>query len=601
MTSHELAHLELLAEMDSLAGRLRRWADGAPDWPAGQGAAAVVGRLLGRAEAMRVRLEAPLVVATLGGTGTGKSSLVNALVGAEVVRAGRERPTTSRPVLICRPNISPGMLGIDPAEVDLVQSEQPALANLVLLDCPDPDTTEEPEADQTNLARLRHLLPHCDVLLVTTTQQKYRSARVADELAAAAQGARLVFVQTHADTDDDIREDWQRVLGEQYTPGHLFLVDCLGALADAQAGRAPRGEFAALVDLLERRLAGAAPARIRRANFVDLVEQALASCRRRIDEGLPAVRQLEAAIDRERGRLATLSAQQIRSELLANRRSWESRVLGRVVAAWGFSPWSLVLRVYQGLGSLLFGTLLFRARTPAQMALWGTVQGFRGWQGRRRAAAAESKATAAAGWDQTELRKAAVVLEGHAAEAGLARDVARFAYIGEEAGRAGEGLIADVAGQIETLLGRLARRHTGWFTRMRYELLLGVMLVFVLGRAGYNFFYESCFATQPQDVFGLDFYLVAGFWLLLWCVLLVWAFTSRLRRGLRSEIDQLAGNWAQSSAAVGLFARLEGECDAVERFSADLEQIESQVAAIRRQLAEPEEPLGHRRRAAGSS
>ena len=50
------------------------------------------------------------------------------------------------------------------------------------------------------------------MLLVTATQQKYRSARVADELAAAARGTRLVFVQTHADTDDDIREDWRAVL-----------------------------------------------------------------------------------------------------------------------------------------------------------------------------------------------------------------------------------------------------------------------------------------------------------------------------------------------------------------------------------------------------
>ena len=105
----------------------------------------------------------------------------------------------------------------------------------MLVDCPDPDTTEVEERGRrerpetqtetyppplsplpsplsSNLARLRAILPHCDVLLVTATQQKYRSARVADELAAAARGARLVFVQTHADLDDDIREDWRAVL-----------------------------------------------------------------------------------------------------------------------------------------------------------------------------------------------------------------------------------------------------------------------------------------------------------------------------------------------------------------------------------------------------
>ena len=167
------------------------------------------------------------------------------------------------------------MLGIDRRDVEVVPCNLPALANLVLLDCPDPDTTEEPDAGGTNLARLRKLLPHCDVLLVTTTQQKYRSARVADELAAAASGARLVFVQTHADQDEDIREDWQPVLGRQYTTGHVFLVDSLAAAADAAAGVEPRGEFAGLVDLLTRQLAGTAPARIRRANFLDLVGETL--------------------------------------------------------------------------------------------------------------------------------------------------------------------------------------------------------------------------------------------------------------------------------------------------------------------------------------
>src|SRR5271155_1122808 len=50
----------------------------------------------------------------------------------------------------------------------------------------------------------------------TTTQQKYRSARVAEELAAAAPGARLVFVQTHADQDADIRNDWRQTLDPRY-------------------------------------------------------------------------------------------------------------------------------------------------------------------------------------------------------------------------------------------------------------------------------------------------------------------------------------------------------------------------------------------------
>ena len=69
---------------------------------------ALVARLLSRLETLRSRLQAPLVVATFGGTGTGKSALVNALVGQECTASGRQRPTTTRPVLIVHPETEIG-------------------------------------------------------------------------------------------------------------------------------------------------------------------------------------------------------------------------------------------------------------------------------------------------------------------------------------------------------------------------------------------------------------------------------------------------------------------------------------------------------------
>ena len=252
-----------------------------------------------------------------GGRGLA-NALVNALAGAEVVLAGRSRPTTVKPALVCHSGMTPGLLGIDPDAVTLVERDLPNLANIVILDCPDPDTTEAAGIEGThvggtNLARLRQILPHCDVLLVTTTQQKYRSARVAEELAAAAPGARLVFIQTHGDCDQDIRDDWSNSLGPKYDAGRIFLIDSLAALSDAQNGAAPRGEFAALVDLLTRQLAGIAAKRIRRANFLDLIEEALTACGRRMDEAMTAVQQLRTAIDQQRARLGALAARMRRA------------------------------------------------------------------------------------------------------------------------------------------------------------------------------------------------------------------------------------------------------------------------------------------------
>lgn len=632
-----LDHLELLAEIDSLARRLENWSRSVPAWRPAETCRAIVDRLTRRLDTLRIRLESPLVVATLGGTGTGKSALINALAGAELVRTGRDRPTTLRPVVLCRPDMTAEMLGIPAGEVDLVQHDSPSLANLVLIDCPDPDTTDVPETPHeagtdrdpgTTLARLRRILPHCDVLIVVATQQKYRSARVADELAAAAPGARLVFVQTHSDRDADIRDDWRRCLetgavgqiasnvgqianlpeasGQKsevgrlvsdlrpltsslpptYSPGHIFFLDSLAALADAQQGRAPQGEFAALVDLLTRQFAGAAAARIRRANFLDLAAEALDRCRRRLDNAMPAIQDVEQAVGQQRTALSAVAAKEVRGELLAARRQWENRLLGQVASRWGLSPFSLVLRLYQGIGALASGALLYRARTPAQLALWGAVEGARTWQRHRRDRGLRQRPsrTAAAGFDAVELRRAAVVLEGYAADAGLDKSSVSAATIQAEADATGIDLAAKLSRDLDALIARQTARHTGWLTRWFYESLLLAMIGFLLFRLGKNFFYDSWWNGSRVPAWGLETYFVFVFWLVLWCFVLLWVFTQFLRAGLKREIDRLAETWTGAAAASGLFARLEDDCRRAAEYRRELELLTGEVESLRQRL-----------------
>ena len=360
----------------------------------------------------------------------------------------------------------------------------------------------------------------------------------------------------------------------------------MAALTDAQQGRAPQGEFAALVDLLTRQFAGAAAARIRRANFLDLAAQALASCRRRLDEAMPAIENLRTAIDQQRGELLSALAGQIRGELLAARRPWENRLLGQVASRWGFSPFALVLRLYQGIGGLASGALLYRARTPAQLALWGVVEGARTWQKHRRSRQLQERPgqTAAAGFDTTQLHRAAVVLEGYAAEAGLPKAAASLATLEGEAEAASLNFAARLSQDLDALIARQAQRHTGWFTRWRYEILLLAMLGFLLFRLGKNFFYDSWWLSPPAPMWGVQSYIAAAFWFALWCFVLLWFFTRRLRGGLKQAVDRLAENWTGAAAASGVCAELEDDCRRAVEFRRDLELLEGDVERLRSRI-----------------
>jgi cell division septum initiation protein DivIVA len=428
---------------------------------------------------------------------------------------------------------------------------------------------------------------------VATTQQKYRSARVHEELAAGAAGARLVFVQTHADVDEEIRDDWRRMLAGSFDLGEIFFVDSVGALADIQAGLKPRGDFARLVDFLTRELTGAAAKRIRRANFLDLVADTLEACRRRGAAGLPALAQLEAGLAEQRNRLANRLTVQLRDELIHNRRTWEHRLLGEAANRWGFSPFSWALRCFHGLGGLMASAALWRVRSTAQLALWGAVEGGRQWRRRRlqkRADVATARAVAE-GWDEAELRTACIVVDGYAAEAGLPREEADFKTVARQASEAGNQFVARAGAELQLLLGRLADRHTGWFTRLRYETALVVVLALLLYRIGRNFFFDSWLAVDfgyraaPADVLGLDFFVQAGFWLAMWCGVLLVFFTARLRRGMSREISGLAQSWLGAKVAAGLFAGYDDLSRAIGRHQRELERLAQHVQSLRQHVA----------------
>ncbi len=583
----ELAQLELLAQIDELVAHLSAWSEQTSAWISVQHGKSLVRRLLQRIEPMRARVEAPLVVATFGGTGVGKSSLVNALVGDDVSTAGRQRPTTTNPIVLAHPQTNLSAYDLPLGDLKVVTRDIPLLRDIVLIDCPDPDTTEG-ETAESNLAKLHRLLPYCDVLLYVSTQQKYRSAKVSDELLQAASGCRLVFVQTHADLDDDIRDDWRKQLSAKYAVSDLFFVDSRQAMQEQQLGLRPTGEFGRLIDLLFRELSAAQRIRIRRANLLGLVHEVVQRAGDVLSENVAAVEQLERSLAQQQLRSTERMSERLQDELLVSRGLWEQRLLGQITQLWGYSPFASVLRMWHSQASLLASFTLMRAKSTAQMALVGLVQGSRWLTSQSQASEADRRleGLATLGLSDAQLREAQLIIAGHVHTARLERPMLidqSFDRLRQAAASAQHEFLTDAARRIDDLILETAKRHSHWCTRFRYELMFAILPGFLLYRAGKNFFYDSFWLGQPH--LDSNFYIPAALFLLLWAGLFVMAFTRRLRSGLTRRVQELARELASAKMGAGLFPDIDQQCHEFSRERDRISGFLMKIDAIRDQYA----------------
>ena len=211
------------------------------------------------------------VVALAGATGTGKSSLFNALVGAPVARVGALRPTTSRiSAAVWGPNDAAALLDwVDAQARHQVAPEPPggpgwarigdgeAPDGLVLLDLPDIDSFE-----LAHRAEADRVLDLADVFVWVTDPQKYADAVLHDHyLRRAARHETVTLVvlnqadRMSAAEAQACREDLRRLLAADGLPATEVLLlsartgQGVGELREALAGAA-RAATAARVRLL---------------------------------------------------------------------------------------------------------------------------------------------------------------------------------------------------------------------------------------------------------------------------------------------------------------------------------------------------------------
>jgi GTPase Era involved in 16S rRNA processing len=152
----------------------------------------------------------PLIVAFMGGTGVGKSSLLNRLAGKAIARAGIERPTSREVTLYHHYSVALQNLpeALPLAKINISQHDDESKKNIVWIDMPDFDSTE-----QRNKHLVFQWLPHIDVLIYVVSPERYRDEKAWRLLLAEGARHAWLFVLNQWDRGQSAQyEDFNRQL-----------------------------------------------------------------------------------------------------------------------------------------------------------------------------------------------------------------------------------------------------------------------------------------------------------------------------------------------------------------------------------------------------
>jgi GTPase SAR1 family protein len=183
----------------------------------------------------------PLLVAFMGGTGVGKSSLLNRLAGKAVARTGIERPTSREVTLFHHRSVAlqhlPENLPI--ASVKIAQHDDEAKRHIIWIDMPDFDSI-----DQNNRHLVLEWLPHIDVLIYVVSPERYRDEKAWRLLLSEGARHAWLFVLNQWDRGQPEQfEDFKRQLSKAgFIEPIIFKTIC------AEDGQAD--EFSALAKML---------------------------------------------------------------------------------------------------------------------------------------------------------------------------------------------------------------------------------------------------------------------------------------------------------------------------------------------------------------
>ncbi len=173
----------------------------------------------------------PLVVALFGGTGVGKSSLLNRLAQAEIAKVGIRRPTSHEVTLYHHAERVPDRL---PAEfpLDRVRTavhHDDDRRNVLWIDMPDIDST-----DPGNRDLVLQWLPHVDVAVYVVSPERYRDDQGWRLFRQRSEQSAWLFVMNHWDRgrDEQLDDLHQLLRGAGFDEPLVFRTDCSNSIAE---------------------------------------------------------------------------------------------------------------------------------------------------------------------------------------------------------------------------------------------------------------------------------------------------------------------------------------------------------------------------------
>jgi len=187
----------------------------------------------------------PLVVAFFGGTGVGKSTLLNRLARQEIARTGVERPTSREVSIYLHESLHIRQLpkGFPVDRVRMAYHRDEQRRQVLWIDMPDIDSTE-----QDNRELVIEWLPHIDVLIYVVSPERYRDDKGWRLLRAHGREHAWLFVMNQWDRGQAVQlDDFAKLLIQGgFVDPVILCTDC----RENTASRKP-DDFARLQEIIQ--------------------------------------------------------------------------------------------------------------------------------------------------------------------------------------------------------------------------------------------------------------------------------------------------------------------------------------------------------------